>query len=147
MNAPVVENEKLHKPTTLVLDLEPQENAPELPKATHGSGEYKRHSLAASYWGDISLSKRPTRRVSAEEAQAAFLRGLLDTPTDRRQRNLADWIVSLALHIVIIGTVVVAPLAFTQVIDFRNLAANVSHGATAARCCPTASRGPAGNQA
>jgi len=121
MNAPVVEKEKLHKPTTLVLDLEPQENTPELPKATHGSGEYKRHSLAASYWGDISLSKQPTRRVSAEQAQATFLRGLLDTPTDHRQRNRADWIISLALHIVIIGTVVVAPLAFTQVIDFRNL--------------------------
>jgi periplasmic protein TonB len=77
--------------------------------------------LAAAYWGDISPSKKPMRRVAAEEAQATFLRGLLDTPTDHRQKSAMDWIISFALHIVIVSAVVIAPLAFTQAIDLRNL--------------------------
>jgi periplasmic protein TonB len=122
MNALVADTEKPHRTTaTLVLELEPPEDAPELPKATHEAGEYKKHSLASGYWGDINQSRAPIRRVGAEEAQATFLRGLLDTPTDHRRKDPTDWVVSLALHILIVGAVVIAPLAFTQVIDFRNL--------------------------
>ena len=121
MIAPVAETEKPHRTTaTLVLDLDPPEAIPELPRPTHEAGEYKLHSLAAGYWGDISQSKRPMRRVAAEEAQATFLRGLLDAPTDHRGKNPTDWIISVALHVLIVGAVVIAPLAFTQAIDLRN---------------------------
>ena len=30
---------------------------------------YKKHSLAAGYWGDIQQSEQPLRSVGAEEAQ------------------------------------------------------------------------------
>ncbi len=112
MNALVSEAEKPQGTTaTLVPELQAPEGAPELP--SDQPGEYKKHSPASGYWGDV-------RQVGAEEAQAIFLRGLLDTPTDHRQKNPTDWIISLALHILIIGAVVIAPLAFTQAIDLRN---------------------------
>src|SRR5215472_6145416 len=120
MIAAIAETEKPHRTTaTLVLDLDPPEAIPEPPRTTHEAGEYKLHSLAAGYWGDISQSKRPMRRVAAEEAQATFLRGLLDTPADHRKKP-TDWIISVALHLLIVGAVVIAPLAFTQAIDLRN---------------------------
>jgi len=121
MLATLAEGEKPNRTTaTLVLDLEPDETTHKLPRATQQAGEYKKHSLAAGYWGDIRQSKRPIRQVAAEEAQATFLRGLLDAPMDHRQRNPADWIVSLALHILIVSSVIIVPLAFTQAIDLRH---------------------------
>lgn len=117
-----IEKEKPYRTTTaLTLELAPPETAHELPKATHEAGEYKKHSLAAAYWGDISESKRPMRRVGAEEARATVLRGLLDAPLDHRERNPVDWVVSLVVHVLIVSAVIIAPLAFTQSIDLRNL--------------------------
>jgi periplasmic protein TonB len=121
MNALVTETEKPQRTTaTLLLELEPPGGAPEQPNTTHQPGEHKKHSLTSSYWGDIGQAERPIRQIGAEEAQATFLRGLLDTPTDHRQKNPTDWIISFALHILIVGAVVIAPLAFTQAIDLRN---------------------------
>jgi periplasmic protein TonB len=121
MNALVAEAVKSQRTTpTLLLELEPGEDAPELPTATHDSGEYRRNSLASGYWGDISRSEQPVRQVAVEEARATFLRGLLDTPTDHRQKNPVDWIISVALHVVIVSAVLIVPLAFTQAIDLRN---------------------------
>jgi len=120
MNALVDETETRHRTTaTPVLDLEPPDNAPAPPKPTQQAGEYKRHSLAARYWGAILPSEQPMRQVTRGEAQAVFLRGMLDTPTDHRQKNPTDWIVSLALHILIVSAVLMAPLAFTEAIDLR----------------------------
>jgi periplasmic protein TonB len=120
MNALVAETETPHRATaTLMAEREVARNADEPPKPTQLASEYKSHSLAAQYWGGISPSERPIRQVAVADAQAVFLRGLLDTPTDHPQRNSIDWIVSLALHILIVGAVVVAPLAFTEGIDLR----------------------------
>jgi len=120
MNALVDETERRHRTTgTLVLEREPPGDFPAPPKPAQQVGEYKRHSLAARYWGDIRPSERPMRQVTRGEAQAVILRGLLDTPTDHRQKNPTDWIISLALHILIVSAVLVAPLAFTEAIDLR----------------------------
>jgi periplasmic protein TonB len=120
MNALVAERERPHRTTaTLVLELDPAKYAPETPKHTQQATEYKRHSLAARYWGDISRSEQPMRHIAAGEAQAVVLRGLLQTPTDHRQKNPTDWILSVALHILVVGGVVLAPLAFTEGIDLR----------------------------
>jgi periplasmic protein TonB len=120
MNTLVEQRERPHQTTaTLVLELDPAEDAPEPPKHTQQASEYKRHSLAARYWGEISRSEQPMRHIAAGEAQAVILRGLLQTPTDHRQKNPSDWILSVALHILIVGAVVLAPLAFTAGIDLR----------------------------
>jgi periplasmic protein TonB len=120
MNTAVAEIEKPHRTTaTSVLNLELPKDAPEPSKPTRRVGEYKRHSLAARYWGDISQSKQPMRQVARAEAEAVFLRGLLETPTDHRRKNPTDWVISLALHVLIVSAVVIAPLAFTQGIDLR----------------------------
>src|SRR5271157_2969990 len=110
MNAPVAETERPHRTTaTLNLELEPLEYASEPPKPIQKTGEYKKHSLAAGYWGRIAPSEKPMRYVAAAEAQATILRGLLDTPTDRPQRNLMDWLLSVAAHVVIVCAVLIAP--------------------------------------
>jgi len=119
MNALVDETER-RTTATLVLEREPPNDAPAPPIPTRQAAEYKRHSLAARYWGNISPSELPMRQVPKGEAQAVFLRGLLDTPTDHRQKNPTDWIISLALHILIVSAVLVAPLAFTEAIDLRS---------------------------
>lgn len=121
MNAPAAEKERHHaKPKTLTLELEPPEVAPELPSPAQEIGGYKKHSLAAHYWGDIPQSAQPLRYVPAAEAQATFLKGLLDTPTDHRERNPVDWLISVAVHVVVVSAVLIAPLAFTQAIDLHN---------------------------
>ena len=120
MNARIPEAEKPHRTTaTLILELDPTKDAHNPPKPTQEAGEYKKHSLAARYWGGIAQSEKPIRPVAAGEAQETFLRGLLDTPTDHRQKNPTDWIISLAVHILVVSAIVIAPLAFTQAIDFH----------------------------
>jgi len=57
------------------------------------------------------------------EAQATFVRGMLDMPTQRDTRNPAELVLSLVIHIVIIGAVVLAPLLFTQVLDMHSFEA------------------------
>lgn len=51
------------------------------------------------------------------EAQATFLQGMLDMPTQRGRRNPVDWVVSFSAHIAILGVVVITPLLFTPAID------------------------------
>jgi protein TonB len=59
----------------------------------------------------------PTRA----EAQNTVLTALLETPLRRQHANPWDWIVSVAVHAIVLTAVVVAPLLFTQVIDIHNL--------------------------
>jgi periplasmic protein TonB len=84
---------------------------------------YKRHSLAAQNWGALAPSGEPLRQVSSEEAQATVLRGLLDTPLERSHRNPARWLLATTFHVAVVAAVVILPLAFTQVLDTRNLQA------------------------
>lgn len=122
MNTLLAEKE-LHAPeSTFGLDLERLKPS-QLGKTKQGQpvAEYKKHSLASGYFGDVGLSLQALRPVAAGEAQATFLRGLLDLPTEHKERHPFDWLISLAIHVVIVAAVVIAPLAFTQDLDMRNL--------------------------
>jgi periplasmic protein TonB len=55
------------------------------------------------------------------QAQATFLKGMLEIPSQRERRNPLDWAVSLIVHIIVVAAVVLAPFFFTQVIDLRAL--------------------------
>jgi protein TonB len=89
--------------------------------AAQGDVHYRQHSVASGLWGDIPVTSRPLRLPRAEEAQATFLRGMLDTPTEKDRRNPLDWAVSLFLHILLVAAAVIAPMMFTEVLDLRNL--------------------------
>lgn len=54
---------------------------------------------------------------SNSEAQHAFIRGMLDMPTQQDTRNPLDLVISVALHGIIIAAVLIAPLIFTGTID------------------------------
>lgn len=61
------------------------------------------------------------RVPSSSEAQQTVLRALLDTPLREPHRNPLDWVVSLAVHAIVLAALVVAPMLFTQVIDLHAL--------------------------
>ena len=82
---------------------------------------YREHSVASGYWGDIPVARRPLRVPKAEEAQETFLRGMLDTPTEKGRRNPLDWLVSVAIHVIVMAALVIVPLLFTDVLDLRNI--------------------------
>ncbi|HTR46103.1 MAG TPA: energy transducer TonB [Verrucomicrobiae bacterium] len=121
MSSPVAERTAANPENTLVLSLEGNKPDFSLSKPASDASRYKTHSLAARYWGGIPESQQPMRHVAPAEAQATFLRGLLDTPTDHRQRHPAEWIASVALHVLVVSLVLIVPLWFTQAIDFHNL--------------------------
>ncbi|MGD0956974.1 MAG: energy transducer TonB [Candidatus Acidiferrales bacterium] len=54
------------------------------------------------------------------QAQATFLKGMLEIPSQHGRRNPLDWAVSLIAHIIIVAAVVLAPFFFTQVLDLRS---------------------------
>jgi protein TonB len=97
--------------------------APKIPLPTRPREYYKQHSLAAQNWGAIGGSGAPMRQVSAEEARATVLRGLLDTPLEKSGRSPREWAVAAAIHVVIVAALVLIPLAFLQKIDSDNLQA------------------------
>jgi periplasmic protein TonB len=70
-------------------------------------------------WG--ATAKDHIRVPSSVEAQRTVLNALLDSPLREQHRNPLDWVVSLAVHAVVLTAVVIAPLFFTQVIDLRSL--------------------------
>jgi len=97
--------------------------APKIPPPTQPIEFYKRHSLAAQNWGALTSSGEPLRQLSPEEAQATVLRGLLDTPLARNRRDPVRWLLATTIHVAVVAAVVVLPLAFTEVLDTRNLQA------------------------
>jgi protein TonB len=97
--------------------------APKIPPPTQPVEYYKRHSLAAQNWGALTSSGEPLRQLSPEEAQATVLRGLLDTPLAKSRQNPLRWLAATTIHIAVVAAVVFLPLAFTQVLDTRNLQA------------------------
>jgi protein TonB len=70
-------------------------------------------------WGGHGAAIVQSHTRTRAEAQETFLRGMLDMPSQRGERNPLDWVVSLIVHIVVVGVVVLAPLLFTQVVDLR----------------------------
>jgi periplasmic protein TonB len=120
MNPQIAEKQSHAPGDTWVLPLEQQKPLATRARAAQPAAEYKKHSLAAGYFGDIALSPQALRPVAVGEAQATFLRGLLDLPTEHKEWHPFDWVISLAIHVVIVAAVVIVPLAFTQVLDLRN---------------------------
>ncbi len=97
--------------------------APKIPPAAQPIEYYKSRSLAAQNWGALTSSGEPLRQLSPEEAQATVLRGLLDTPLARSHRDPVKWLLATTFHVAVVAAVVILPLAFTQVLDTRNLQA------------------------
>jgi periplasmic protein TonB len=73
-------------------------------------------------WEGHAVAVEAPPRTTAE-AQATFVRGMLDMPTLRDTRNPAELVLSLIIHIVIVGAVILAPLLFTQVLDVHSFEA------------------------
>jgi periplasmic protein TonB len=73
-------------------------------------------------WQGHAVAAEVPPRTTAE-AQATFVRGMLDMPTLRDTRNPAELVLSLIIHIVIVGAVILAPLLFTQVLDVHSFEA------------------------
>jgi len=80
----------------------------------------EKHGVASRYFGFIPRSDAPLRRIPREEAEQAFVRGMLDRPTEYRHRNPIEWAVSVGIHVLIVTAVVVVPLLFTQAIDLHS---------------------------
>jgi periplasmic protein TonB len=73
-------------------------------------------------WQGHAVAAEVHPRTTAE-ARATFVRGMLDMPTLRDTRNPAELLLSLIIHIVIVGAVILAPLLFTQVLDVHSFEA------------------------
>lgn len=123
MGAPALQEAAVgsRKYGSFVLDLESAPNGTHLAPPAQPAEEYKSHRLVASNWGAIPTSPQPLRLVATGEAQDIVLHGLLDTPLEEGHRSPLDWVASLAIHVAVVAALVIAPLAFTQVIDFHNL--------------------------
>ena len=81
MSSPALEERKGDATgAALILDLGIRESSRRSSKPSQEISEYKKHSLAARYWGGIPQSEEPLRHVAAEEAQETFLHSLLDMP-------------------------------------------------------------------
>jgi len=124
MSSPALEERKGDATgAALILDLGIRESSRRSSKPSQEISEYKKHSLAARYWGGIPQCEEPLRHVAAEEALETFLHSLLDMPIGSAHRSPTDWFISLAIHILIVGAVVIIPFAFTQAIDMHDLRA------------------------
>jgi periplasmic protein TonB len=115
MTRPPVTNENLTQIRVKIFEQRAAVKFP--PLASH----FKEHSLASGYWSDIPPSDRPIRRPKVEEAQDTFLHGMLDTPTIHGARNPLDWMISLLIHVAVVGAVLMGPLMFMQGLDLKNL--------------------------
>lgn len=59
----------------------------------------------------------PAHTQDAAAGQQTFIRGMLETPTEKDPRNPLDLAVSLLLHVLIVGVVLLIPLLYTGTID------------------------------
>ena len=77
--------------------------------------------FGGAVWGEQSgpALQAPT----PAKAQQTILNALLKVPWTQEHRNPLDWTVSLIIHIIIVLVLVIAPLYFTQVIDFHEFQA------------------------
>ena len=57
------------------------------------------------------------RAKSNAEAEAMFIKGMLDMPTQNDTRNPGQLLLSAVIHVIIVAGVLMAPLLFTQVLD------------------------------
>ena len=65
----------------------------------------------------------PVHAKSEAESQATFIKGMLDMPTQNDTRNPAELLLSVVIHVIIVGALLAIPLVFTQVLDTHTLEA------------------------
>ena len=61
------------------------------------------------------------RPQSAAQTQQTFIRGMLEMPLQKENRNPAELVASLLFHVLIVAAVIIAPLLFTRTIDLSRL--------------------------
>jgi len=66
-------------------------------------------------------SPAPARPQSTAQTQQTFIRGMLEMPLQKENRNPAELVASLLFHVVIVATLIITPLLFTRTIDLRGL--------------------------
>ncbi len=71
-------------------------------------------------WEGHPVSAASIHARTRAQAQATFLKGMLEIPSQYQRRNPLEWAVSLTVHIIIVAAVVLAPFFFTQAIDLRS---------------------------
>lgn len=59
----------------------------------------------------------PAAAQSNSDAQQAFIRGMLEMPTQQETRNPLELAASVLLHAMLVGAILIAPLIFTRTID------------------------------
>jgi periplasmic protein TonB len=126
MMIPATIEEEAEKPGTATATADEKPATPKIetaqPWQQTTNTHYKSHSLAAGYWGDTGASQRPLRKITQSEASAVFLHGLLDTPADHPHHKRGDVFISVALHLLIVATILTIPLLFTRAIDLHQFA-------------------------
>jgi protein TonB len=75
--------------------------------------------FAGAVWD--AKAKVAIRVPSSTEAQQTVLKALLDSPLHEQHRNPLDFVVSIAVHAIVLAALVIAPLLVTQVIDLHAL--------------------------
>ncbi|HWF38332.1 MAG TPA: energy transducer TonB [Candidatus Acidoferrales bacterium] len=75
--------------------------------------------FAGAVWD--AKAKVAIRVPSSTEAQQTVLKALLDSPLREQHRNPLDFVVSIAVHAIVLAALVIAPLLVTQVIDLHAL--------------------------
>jgi protein TonB len=68
-------------------------------------------------WNGEAPSPVAVAAQSNSEAQQAFIRGMLEMPTQQDTRNPLELVVSVVLHAIIIAAILIAPLIFTGTIN------------------------------
>jgi periplasmic protein TonB len=74
-------------------------------------------------WAGHPATAAELHPLSIAKAEETFLKGMLETPWKQGRRSPAEWALSILVHVIVVGAVVLAPLLFTQVIDLRGLQA------------------------
>ncbi len=75
--------------------------------------------FAGAVWD--TEAKAEIRVPSPTEAQQTVLKALLDSSLHEQKRNPLDFVVSVAVHAIVLAALVIAPLLVTQVLDLHAL--------------------------
>lgn len=70
-------------------------------------------------WHGAALE--PARPQITAQTQQTFIRGMLEMPLQKENRNPAKLVASLLFHILIVAALIITPLLFTRTIDLRGL--------------------------
>ncbi|HVB87147.1 MAG TPA: energy transducer TonB [Candidatus Dormibacteraeota bacterium] len=63
----------------------------------------------------------PAHLQHAPDAEQTFIRGMLEMPLQKENRNPAELVASLLFHLLIVAAVIIVPLLFTRTMDLSGL--------------------------